>query len=298
MDPQSLEIFVAAARSGTILGAAQACATSRGRVRRKLDELEAWAQTDLFLRERKGLSLTAAGELLLERVAPIVGELELVREYARRAGEAPSGVLKVAANALTPSFGVPEFFALCAQRMPDVKVEGTVCRDVTVKLQEGYEVGLLLAESVPPGPWTTFRAFGLHGGLFASPAYVERHGQPTTLAELTDHDLACWCYPGADGRSIPLRNGGRFDVEPRLAIDHGEPLAQLVRAGSVIGNFCPAPFGGNDLVPILADQVGYELSLFVLVARRAMVIPRVRELHRMLQVVGERVDASLRDRPS
>lgn len=289
MDPQSLHVFVAAARAGTILGAATACNTSRGRVRRKLEEFEAWAGTALFVRERHGLTLTQAGTLLLERVEPIVAELEVLRANAHRAGEAPSGVLKIAANALTPSLGVAEFFTLCEQMMPDVRVEGVVTSDVPRELRDGCEVGLLLAESVPEGPWTSVRGVTFEAGLFASQSYVERHGLPTSPAELTSHRIAGWSYPGADGRSIPLRGGGRIDVEPLFVSSYGEPVFQLVLAGGAIGNLSASAFGDHDLIRVLPDQVGYDVHVFVLLSRAAMAIPRVRELHRLIGVVANQL---------
>ena len=104
MDPQALEIFLAAARTQSILGAAEACGTSRGRVRRQLEELEQRAQTSLFERTRSGLSLTPAGQLLRGRAAPLVSEIDELFDNVRRVGEDPTGTLTVAANTLTPSY--------------------------------------------------------------------------------------------------------------------------------------------------------------------------------------------------
>ena len=150
-------------------------------------------------------------------------------------------------------------------------------------VRDGCEVGLLLAEELPDGPWSAFRAFTLQAGLYASPEYFERHGTPTTPAELAEHRLASWKYPGYDGRSLKLRAGGELATKPFFVCSYAEPLWVLVADGQAIGNLCAHAFDSDRVRPVLADHVGYEVHLWVVFARDALAVPRVRELHRLLR---------------
>jgi molybdenum-dependent DNA-binding transcriptional regulator ModE len=61
MDFEQLRIFLILAEEGTYLGAANRLATSRSRVRRKLDQLEREAATPLIIRDGGGPTPNACG---------------------------------------------------------------------------------------------------------------------------------------------------------------------------------------------------------------------------------------------
>ena len=95
MDFEQLRIFMVLAEERTFLGAANRLATSRSRVRRKLDQLEADAGTALVSREQTGLILTPAGEALVRRGRALLEDAQQLIAHVRDVGEEPTGLLKI-----------------------------------------------------------------------------------------------------------------------------------------------------------------------------------------------------------
>ena len=86
MDFEQLRIFMVLAEEGTYLGAANRIATSRSRVRRKLDQLEHEAGTPLIYRDQGILRPTPAGEVLVRRGSELLDDadqLPALKELAR-----------------------------------------------------------------------------------------------------------------------------------------------------------------------------------------------------------------------
>ncbi|CUA83455.1 DNA-binding transcriptional regulator, LysR family [Gulbenkiania indica] len=73
----ALRVFLAAAQARSFTQAAQEIHLTQGAVSRQIQTLEAFYRTPLFVREQRGLTLTAAGEALLPAVQQAFG---LIRE--------------------------------------------------------------------------------------------------------------------------------------------------------------------------------------------------------------------------
>ena len=52
--------------------------------------------------------------------------------------------------------------------------------------------------------------------LIASPAYLERHGTPRSIAELAKHDVLAWTPPGESVAKLVTRSGTRLPLKPTM----------------------------------------------------------------------------------
>jgi LysR family glycine cleavage system transcriptional activator len=76
--PQLLRALIATARHGSVVRAAEELHLTAGAVSKQLLELERRFGITLFERVRKRLALTEAGQRYVERVAPLLDEIERV----------------------------------------------------------------------------------------------------------------------------------------------------------------------------------------------------------------------------
>ena len=86
MELEQLRLFIAAAEHRGFSPAARALYTSHSTISRAVSSLEAELDTNLFLREHKTLTLTAAGELLYEDAKGIISLADKMIEKIKGLG--------------------------------------------------------------------------------------------------------------------------------------------------------------------------------------------------------------------
>lgn len=121
MDFASLQVFKAVADEGGISRAARRLHRVQSNVTTRIQGLEASLGTQLFVRERRGLHLSPAGQVFLqyaERMLRLAGE---ARDAV--AGDAPRGVLRIGTLESTAASRLPPLFARYHAAHPAVTVE-------------------------------------------------------------------------------------------------------------------------------------------------------------------------------
>lgn len=187
----SMQVFVKVVATGSFTGAGRALSLSQTMVTKHINALETRLGSTLFHRSTRKLSLTEAGRLFLDGCQKILPELEEIEQTVTEQRREPRGRLRLNAPV---SFAIryvapllPEFSRL----YPLVTVELGV-NDRTVDLiEEGWDLTLRI-RSLTPSSLRVRKLADIRMVVCAAPAYLERAGTPTTLAELSQH--ACLGY--------------------------------------------------------------------------------------------------------
>jgi len=128
------------------------------------------------------------------------------------------------------------------------------------------------------------RLFAIQLIVCAAPAYLDRHGVPTTLDDLARHRCSVFRHP-ATGKVSPwyLTVDGEVEqrhLPPALSTNDTELEIQAVLAGQVIGqiaNFSAAPhIRAGRLVPVLLPHISDHMGLHIYYGSRASQPKRVR----------------------
>jgi len=289
VDFEQLRIFMVLAEERTFLGAANRLATSRSRVRRKLDQLEADAGTPLVKREQTGLVLTAAGNALVRRGRALLEEAEHLISHVRDVGTEAMGRLSIAMSPASSPVGWDELCRKAQQRHPRLQLDFVYAEDPAALLPARAELALTFDEVEIPG--TRVIHLGEHAlRLVASEHYIERRGAPVDASQLSEHDLAVWRVPGRSIDSLPLRDGREQAIAPRLISDDPLHIHRAVAAGDCIG-YLPVLPQLNDpaLKSLLSDQVVGAIRPRLIVPNILSDVPRV---DRFLAVAAEVVNSS------
>ena len=123
MDLAELQIFKAVADEGGVLKAARKLHRVPSNVTTRVKGLEADLGTELFIRDRKRLFLSPAGELLLAYADKLLRLAEEARSAV--AGSTPRGVLRLGALESTTASRLPPVLARYHRTFPEVRVELT-----------------------------------------------------------------------------------------------------------------------------------------------------------------------------
>lgn len=227
----SISTFIAIAASGSFTGAARQLGLSKSVVSERLQELEGSLGTKLVQRTTRRVSLTSDGAAFYERAKRIVREAELAAgELADRRGKV-AGALRISAPV---SFGClhlgAALFGFIA-RYPGIDLALDLEDRFVDLFDEGYDAivrhGPIQARRVIVKLLATSTRL-----LVASPAYLKRWGEPTSLEDLKQHRGILYSYRGAaDWR---FRVGRRFTtVQPHTAVRLNNGL--LMRDAAVQG---------------------------------------------------------------
>lgn len=185
------------ARDGSIRKAAERLHLSASAINRQLLQLEEDLGVTLFDRLPRGVTPTAAGELLLAQIRRWDGESTALRLQLQSLKGGASGVIRVVAPELTTDLLLPEAMAALRERFPRVTfsvITGDTPRVIGALLNRDADIGL--GFNVRPGPRLRIVASvqPRFGAVMAASHPLARRRQ-LTLADCAAHPLV---VPGED----------------------------------------------------------------------------------------------------
>jgi DNA-binding transcriptional LysR family regulator len=265
MDWDKLRIFHAVADAGSLTHAGESLNLSQSAVSRQIRALEDSLNTTLFRRHARGLLLTEQGEMLFETTSKMAKRLETTAARIRDSEDEVFGSLRVTT---TMGFGtlwlaprLPRLF----DQFPDLKIalllEERILdlhmreADVAIRMKEPSQADLVRR-----------RLMEVRVGLYASPGYLEKCGEPMRPEDLVDHRLI---IQSAD--SPQVRAGTEF-IRPLLASPSSSQLTvntyfgilQAVRHGVGIGSlpdYVTAHY--PELVQVLPDMQSAAIPVYL-----------------------------------
>lgn len=280
---RSISTFIKAAELGSLRKAALDLGISPQAASKALAQLEAHLDARLFHRTTRVMSLTDAGQRLLEDVRPSVLGMQRALQNARTARDDFAGPLRIAGPRTTfqPILWrlVEEFCDLHPGIQPDVLLEDRVGNWVEDRIDVGFRMGPSPHEGV-----IARRLFPLQLVICGSPDYLQEHGVPESLAALASHRCSAFRNPGT-GQVVPwhVKLGDQIvdqPVVPALCSNDEVFELQAVLAGKVLGQLAgvtAAPFVRDGrLVPVLTDHMPEYGSYFVYFGSRTSQPARAR----------------------
>ena len=187
-DLGDLNAFLAVARARGFRGAARTHAASASTLSEAVRRLESNLGVRLLHRTTRSVTPTEAGERLLDRLAPALGEVEAALDVVNRFRDRPAGKLRLnvpvsAARLVLPAV-LPGFLAA----YPDIELEIVAEDSFVDALAAGCDAGIRYDErleqdmiAVPIGP--RIQRFA----TAATSAYLDRHGRPEHPRDLLAH---------------------------------------------------------------------------------------------------------------
>jgi DNA-binding transcriptional LysR family regulator len=277
MDWNDLPHFLAVARSGSTLAAAERLRVNQSTVARRIAALEQALGLALFARSRAGYRLTEAGEELLPAAEQVEREAETVQRLAEQRLRRLAGTVRVTASeALANTFLNPclrEFNEL----YPDVRIEVEIA-DRSLDIARGEaDVALRAGVQKGEGAIVVRKLRDLEWSIYCSRDYARRSGCPQCIEDLRGHALV-----DGDGSAAALpgilwlkRHAGTERIVARSnSLTH---LAAAVRAGLGLGAL-PCSIGEPDpeLVRCLEPPRELDSALWLVTRADIKDEPRVR----------------------
>jgi len=294
MDFEQLRILMVLAEERTFLGAANQLSTSRSRVRRKLDQLEANAGTTLLRREPGGLILTPAGTTLMRRGRSLLSDADELISHVRDVGTQPSGVLKIALSRTPTPPGWEETCRLIQSEHEALRIDFQYSIKPNTRIPAEAELALTFEDAVPSG-CRALEMGEIPCRLFVNDAYRLRTPLPAELSDLRAHRLAVWRHPDRPTDALPLRDGRQFAIDPCLVSDDAADIHRAVAAGDCIGYLPALPKLVDPAFKILfEDEVSGAVQQRLIIPNILADLPRI---VRFLEICASQTGLGRSDSP-
>lgn len=280
---RALSTFIKAAEVGSLRKAAQALGISPQAASKALAQLEQHLDARLFHRTTRVMSLTDAGQRLLEDVQPSLLGMQRALKNAKTDRDEFSGPLRITGPRTTfqPILWrlVEEFCALHHGIQPDVVLDDRIGNWVEDRVDVGFRLGPSPHEGV-----IARRLFPVQLIICGAPSYFQTYGTPDSLTALASHRCSAYRHPST-GRVLPWRvklNDQLVDQPVVPAICSNDELFELqaVLSGKVLGQLAgvtAAPYiRSGHLLPILVDHIPDYGNYFVYFGSRSSQPARAR----------------------
>jgi DNA-binding transcriptional LysR family regulator len=289
-----LKAFMAVAEHRSFRRAADLLGITRSTLSHAVRGLEDSLGARLLHRTTRSVSLTEAGERLLERLDPLMSDLDAaLQEVAGEQGN-PTGTLRIngGENAirLLLQTVVPEFLA----RYPGVELDLVADGRLVDIVEQGFDAGVRLGEAVPKdmvavrlGPDIRFLAV-------AAPEYLAAHPAPKTPDALRQHQCIRQRLPSGKRyrwEFIKRRQEVAIDVPGALTLDNSQLIVEAAIDGLGIA-YVPEPYARaalNDgrLAAVLEDWCPPIPGLFLYFPRTRHMPTNLRAFIDMIRTVAE-----------
>lgn len=225
-------IFVRVVERGSFTAAAQEFRLTGTMVGHHIRALETVLGGRVLNRTTRKQSLTELGQLYYARCKSILADVA----DAEMIGAELSGEARGRLRVLAPvSFGVHALAPACADYRsvyPDVSIDLVLNDQVADFVGEGFDVAVRIGEL--DNSSLIARALRPYESVVcAAPAYLKRHGSPSTPADLVQHQCLGFAHPAA-GRNWRLQGPeGEVIVPVSLALtaNNGEALRMAALGG-------------------------------------------------------------------
>jgi DNA-binding transcriptional LysR family regulator len=276
----ALGVLVRVVETGSFSAVAREREVSQAAVARQISQLEEHFGVRLLHRTTRKVSLTDDGQVLLGFARPVLEDVEGMEAALGRQSASPVGLVRVGVTVTGSRFLSQRLPTLLADH-PGLKVELVVSDRFGDMIEDRLDLALRMGETTDASAvvrrsWTGARV------AVAAPSYIERHGKPSTPAELTNHTCIVhdvgpasdvWTFVTPEGPQDFRVSGGFLANDSRavrLAARSGYGIAFLV----LLEVFDELRSG--QLVRVLSDFPAPALPFSLVYPSRRHLAPRTR----------------------
>ncbi|MBV5265921.1 LysR family transcriptional regulator [Pinisolibacter aquiterrae] len=188
MNPlNDMALFVEVVKAKSFRGAAETMGMPNSTLSRRISELEKVIGLRLLNRTTRRIELTEAGQLYFERSKRIVEEARLAHEQLGELLAQPSGVVRASLPVDFATIFLAPRMAEFARRFPGISFDFDLTPRRVDLVAEPFDVAIRMGE-LPDSNLIARQLALIPIHLYASPRYLELHGEPVHPRDLSGHE--------------------------------------------------------------------------------------------------------------
>lgn len=235
---RELEAVIAIARRGTFRAAAIDLGMSTTALSHTIGRLEAGLGVRLFNRTTRSVSLTDAGRLFVQQVAPSLQDLHAALETVRSQRETPSGTIRINAAPFAARAIISPLVLEFLRRYPEMNVDLVTEGKMVDIVNDGFDLGVRVAGLVPSDMIAVSLGRPQRHAVVGSPDYFAQHPKPVVPPDLLNHRCIRVRLP--DGSLFRWRfekddEPVQIDVRGPITLDEADLVRTSVLEGTGLG---------------------------------------------------------------
>jgi len=269
-----IALFVEVAKRKNFSHAAETLGIPTSTLSRRVTELERGLGMQLLTRSTRRIELTEAGAVYFERCRHVVEEARVAHEQLLDMAAQPKGRLRISMPTSLAQLFLPVVIREFRAQHPDIECDFDLSMRPIDPITNPYDLVLRFGQQ-PDSSLIARQLVLMTQYLYASPAYLERHGEPRSPTDLSHHE--CLRPAMNDLMSYWVLHSGdkveRVRVSGRLAVNNVGMMGRLAAQGLGISPllvFEPMEraIAQSGLVRVLPDWSLTPMPLFALLPSR------------------------------
>lgn len=276
-------IFVKVVEQGSFIAAANVLGLPKTTVSRRVQELEARLGAQLLHRTTRKLGLTEAGGIYFEHCQRIAHELDEAESAVGQLHSGPRGWLRFTVPYSVGITWIAPLLGPFHELYPEIRVDMHLSNEPQDLINGDFDLALR-AGTLPDSSLVARKLGTMRTRIFASPHYIQRHGEPLHPDELQYHRILAIRKVRTGHRfSWPLDDGSglkEFPVTPLLVANDPAALTGALLCGEglvLTGDVMVKPFIESGAVQrVLAGWTGPEYDFNAVFPGGRHTTPKVR----------------------
>ncbi|WP_425046098.1 LysR family transcriptional regulator [Primorskyibacter sp. S87] len=229
-----MEAFASVVDQGGFTSAAKKMGISKSAVSKHVANLETRLGARLLNRSTRRVGPTEIGLAFYDRARRVLNDAGDAEALVRSMQGKPSGRLRIS---VATDFGVNTLSPVVSRFLddqPDVKVELVLSNRRVDLISEGFDLAIRIGD-MADSTLVARKLAESNVRIVASPRYLEQHGQPKKIEDLSEHKLLNY-LSRSNGETWKLaRSSGKCEQvhsNSSLSVNDGQSLLNAVRSGA------------------------------------------------------------------
>lgn len=204
---KQIELFALTVELGSLTRSAETLGISNATASRLLTSLENRLDARLIERNTRGLSLTEVGKDFYLKCQGIIGDMKEAESAANESTHEPSGTLRITSSSSFCLKFINPTLPLFYEKYPNIEIELVSANRYFDLIESGIDVAIRTREHEANNNIKVRRLAQTRRVLVASPSYLKRHGTPTSIEALVNHQFLLYTYIDKPNELCFTRNG-------------------------------------------------------------------------------------------
>ena len=228
----AMAIFVRVVERGSFSAVAREMQTSQPTISKVLKALETGLGGKLIARSTRQLSLTDEGQRYYNECRQILAAVDAAEHSFQSGKERIAGPLRIGSSVSFGRLQIAPRLAQFLERHPGIEIDLQLSDQNQDLVSEGLDVTFRIGELNDSG--LIARHIGTtHRVTVAAPAYLKKHGQPHTPAELGGHNCLQFNLLNSQNLWVFEKNNRRHEVRIKgnAQSNNSEAIREMVLGG-------------------------------------------------------------------
>ena len=226
MDMNNLQLFIEVMRRGSFAAVARERDLVPSTVSRAVASLEEELGVRLLQRTTRQVKPTEAGQSYFQRIEPLIEELSYAGSLAQDLATQVTGSLRLTTSATFGNSAIVPLLPEFMQRYPQLDVYFDLTDAVVDIVDKGIDLAIRLGH-LNDSALVATRLADIKYVVTASPAYLERHGEPRLPTDIRQHQCLTiplaglgtdWLFRNKQGEVISVTPNSRLQISNMLAL--------------------------------------------------------------------------------